>query len=168
MAKVFAYWECSVTLVDQGAQSSTRTYRLRDAQADDASVTASTLLGYIEALTRCEVTAFRVSQVWVEDSIALPTDAQLEDNVVLTVDIASNPLKRATLSLPAPQDAIFVGATGPNNNVVDLTNADVLAFVDAFKSAGVASISDGEDVGQVLDGVRVHRRSGRSRSRRIG
>lgn len=84
----------------------------------------------------------------------LPADANVKEIVSLTLDITepNEPQKYATVSLPAPSDDIFAGATGPNLNIVDISNADVLAFVQELIDNCL--VSDGEEVVALVSGVR--------------
>lgn len=171
MAKVYSQWNVTISFIDQGQQQISKTYQVRADNAAliaDVETTVSNLVSDLEAVTTAEVTGFTISKVFVEDSITVPTAAQNENTAQITVDIDGNPLKKALITIPAPAPAIFVAATGPNNNIVDATNTDVSNLVDNFRAGGTVFISDGEDANVIVGGVRVHRRSGRSRTRRIG
>lgn len=171
MAKVFVGWKVSINFLDQGQQQVTKSYDLRNGAADlvaDVETAASNLIGDIEAVTTAEITGFSLSKVFAEDAVAVPTTAQNENTAQLSVNIDGNPLKRAIITIPAPDEAIFVATSGPNNNIVNATNAAVVDLVDNFRTGGTVTISDGEDADLLIGGVRVHRRSGRSRQRRIG
>jgi len=172
MAKIFTQWELRVDFVDQGRNTTSRTYGLDFGDADlvaDVEAAASNVVAALGNISNCFVTGFSIRKVYADDNVIVPTNAQVENTGVVSVDIDGNPLKKATLSIPGVSPSVFVDTvSGPNNNIMNLVNADLVTFVDLFKTTGVATLSDGEYANAIVDGVRVHRRSGKSRSRRFG
>lgn len=73
-------------------------------------------------------------------------DSEVRDEAVLIGAIAAD--KFAATVIPAPVDGVWLA--GSNGNVVDLTDADVLAYFENFDDTGVIEISDGEKFDSAL------------------
>jgi hypothetical protein len=67
------------------------------------------------------------------------------EEVAVTVGLDVGGGKKATITIPSPADAIFVGNSG-NTDDVDTADTALIAFVDQFINDGSAlgAISDGE------------------------
>lgn len=148
MAFVSLGFRASFTLIDVGNDPTVKTYELRAASAAVAQTAAEDILPILEAVTNSKVGTYTVSQVFAEDAFIPPVVAGARNSMqaLISVAIASNPLKTADLSIPAPVAAVFESTTGPNSDIVDSEAAIVIAYVDMFKAAGLAYISDGETV----------------------
>lgn len=159
MALVGTGYELSVTLADRGLNQVTKTYEMTATTAADAATDAATILAALNAVTDANIKGYRLSQVFAEDAFATPNDGEVENQALLIMRLDGDPFKKATHFIPAPVDAIFVGAQGPNYNVLDNTDALVTAYVALFQSGGEAYISDGETVDVLENGHRIHRQS---------
>lgn len=148
MALTAVGFELSVSLVDTGGEVSNKTYGVRGADYTEALANAAAFLVDLAAASLCVVTGYHLSTVFAEDAITLPTSAGARNSMqaVITVDIADNPLKHATIVIPGPVANVFVSTSGPNSDIVNAVHAIVTALVDNFKAAGSVFISDGEDV----------------------
>jgi hypothetical protein len=86
----------------------------------------------------------------------------VEEKAVLTLQLETAG-KKATFTIPAPKDTLFVAASGPNYNVVDGADSAIVALVGDFLTTGGSFyISDGEtvaDTGGFIKGRRTHRAS---------
>lgn len=164
MALTAVGFEVEVSLLDSGNDVTKKTYQLRGATIADAVTNAGTFVAALVATSDAKVASYRVAQVWAEDALtAFANDTVRNSNqAVITVSIADNPLKKATIVIPAPKNAVFTAASGEGSDIVLPTAAIVLGLVDQFKSTGSVFISDGEDVDAVpnIKGVRrtVYRR----------
>lgn len=140
-------WEMTVTYADSGNNYAPRTYSADYATfADfDAFLSGSTaLLTQIELLTDCEVVKVERKLVEFEESITLPTNVQVENQGFFSGKVDGDPTQSATLSLPALKNTFYVATTGKGNNVVNVSNATVAAFLNQFDPAGNWTISDGQ------------------------
>lgn len=88
----------------------------------------------------------------------LPASADIHEEAALQMDItpAGEATKLATQRIPAPSAGIFQGTSGPSLDIVDVTDADLVAYVNAL--ATHVLISDGEAINGVLSGVRRTKR----------
>jgi len=74
--------------------------------------------------------------------------------------IAGNPTKFATINIPAPKPGLFVAPSGKSANIVDITDAALVAYAAIYTSTSdTATISDGEYISVLVTGKRVHRGS---------
>lgn len=104
-----------------------------------------------EAISDAEIVAYSVAERFVEAAIVLPpAGTQIENLAVISGKIFEHPEKSATLTVPAPKDAIFVGASGDNYDIVDLDDAAVATYLDFFRNGTAATpqlyVSDGEEL----------------------
>lgn len=152
-----------MTLVDNGGNETTKTFQLRE--ATDFELAHSAMLSIVTALTaltNAKVKTWGTTRVMAEEALVLPASGvQIEDQALLTVTIDGKPNKSATLTVPAPIPAVFVDTSGEGANVVNTAWATLNTYVNCFKSTGQAFISDGEDVGALFKGRRIHRKSRR-------
>lgn len=148
MALTATGFELTVSLIDTGGEIANKTYGVRGADYDEATTNAAAFLTDLAAASLCVVTGYRLSTVFANDALVLPTSPAARNSMqaLITVDIADNPLKHATIVIPGPVADVFVATSGPNSDVVDATQGEVTDLVDNFKAAGTVFISDGEDV----------------------
>ena len=153
-------WYTRFELVDTGGKRTSRTYE-QSAPADDAAARAAALAlaTDLAAVTDCVISKYYSFQVFEETSFSLPSGAELEMQAVVSMTIDSEPFKSGMLTIPAPVDGIFVDSTGPNYDVVDTTDADLVAFMANWVTEDLYYISDGEQADSVLGGHRRHIKS---------
>lgn len=167
MALVHAKFVLNVKFIDVGRKQTSKEYQLVAADADEAATAAAALLSDIAGVTNLEILGYSINDVFVEDAVTIPTivSATRKNILRLVVQLADRPLDTAVLEIPGPLDTLFVGAPGTTNyNVVDITDALLLAYTDNFRDGATptASISDGEfmaNTGGHIRGFRVHKSS---------
>ena len=166
----------NVQVADAAGNVTTRQYEVVGADIATAKTNAATLVSALDAVTDGLIIGYSVGEQFYEDTDTYgAAGSEVENLAVLSVELESEK-KKATLTIPAPIDAIFVDTTGPNRNVVDLTNANLITFMNNFTDEtgytapgpdAIALISDGEkiapdntnDVPKMLKGRRGHRAS---------
>jgi hypothetical protein len=137
---------------------------------------AQALVADIQAISDAGVLAFGIDLVFAPTAPTSPqSGSEIEDTAAISLPlivVSPNALSPfGMLNIPAPKIGIFTGTSGYNRNVVDLGDADLLSVVAHFQAEGDCSMSDGQLVQSSLSegrGFRVHRRSKRSRGRRVG
>lgn len=167
------FW-LEVVFADNGGNQTSRTYQMSSPDYTTAVAEAAAVIALIEAVTNAEVAGWNLAERYVETALSLPgSGVQVEDTALVNVRLETG-LKTATTSIPAPKAGIFMGATEEAADVVDTGDTDLLAFLNEFKAranGGSLYISDGENMKNttpVISGRRVHRRSHRRRSVRVG
>jgi len=167
------FW-LEVVFADNGGNQTARTYQMSSPDYDTAIAEAATMLGYIGNVTNAAIAAYYLSERFVETALSLPgSGVQVEDTALVNLRLETG-LKTATVSIPAPKATIFAASTEEGADTVDPLDADLGFFVNEFKSranGGSLYISDGENIkntAPIIGGRRVHRRSHRRRSVRIG
>jgi hypothetical protein len=170
MALAAAYWRVAMTFVDRGGNTATIHSRLVETDdAGDASVpladAAAIVAGY-QAASDAVIKNYQVEKVFIDTSFALPTAAssEVEMRALISDTIYQHPEKTGSILVPGPKDTIFVGATGPDANRVDVADSIVVTLVNFYKFGGTnkALLSDGESwSGNVARGRKVHRHSSR-------
>jgi len=151
-----------VTLIDNGSNTTTKSFKLTSSTAADAATDIAAIVAAMVNVTDAVVVSYGSTAVYVNDSVALPASGiQIEDQALITVSIVDHPTKSGTITIPAPKPEIFVATSGENANVVDLEDAAVEAYIGLFQADGEAYISDGEIADLAKKGRRVHRGSRR-------
>lgn len=160
MALVAGAWVMSYSLLDSGNDVTTQTRRLQAANAADAATAAAAYITALKLVTDSKVVDYTVGQQYIENALVGFDDATVRNSMqaVLTASILDQPLKKATVNIPAPKIGLFTAVTGEGSDVVD-TSAGGLAqtFLEQFWDGGSVFISDGEKLDPVtnLKGARV-------------
>lgn len=94
------------------------------------------------------------------------SDGERENKIKWTWQV-ENPLKGPTTTTPAPVEGVLLALSGPNNNILDLTDAAVLAW-ETLYTDGTVLLSDGETVTDLTKGIRIHHASRKQRGSRRG
>lgn len=166
MALVHKGYFGNVTVVDSGGNKSTLRYDLVAADIDTADADMLTIISRLNAITDGVVTGYSVGRSYGEDaSFFAPEGVHIEDVALISARLAAVGEKYTQLRIPAPSIGIFQQATGKKSNVIDATDADLVAYLNTFvATTGLATTSDGENLlspgtaGNV-DGKRIHRGS---------
>lgn len=162
MALVAQFWELVVQFADTGDDRVTRTYRLNEAAYADAAADGAALVAAVAAMTDCVVSGYRLAQVFIENALVLPANAQNENQALFSGKITGDPLDSATASVPGVKGSLMTGATGKANNIVNMSNVTVQAFRDIFTLTGTATLSDGETWdAPTVSGKRRHTKNNR-------
>jgi len=164
MAITSVGWELTVTLVDSsGVNTANKQYDLVAADGTAAAAAAADVLAALAGVSDAAVKGYTIGERFAETgTFTLPTDAEIENQALLVGRLDGNPFKKWSTTIPAPKIGIFVSSTGANRNVVDLTDAAVVAYRALFQSPGnVATVSDGETLDVFESGKRIHRHSSR-------
>lgn len=150
------FW-LSVTLVDNQGDSSTLEYELRSADYATATTDTATILAALNGVTNSNVSGYILSYRAVDDAFVIPVgsaDNSIRARVVSKLTAGN---KKATFEIPAPVDEIFTASSGDAANEVNITDILITPYANLFKTTGVAFISDGESLDQMLVGRRVAR-----------
>lgn len=165
MALVSDGFYLTVTLMDSGLNTSTLNFDLVAADHATAVTDSATVIAALSAVTQAEIKAYSISNRFYEDNISVPiAGIQIENQALVVVQLASSPLKKASIRIPAPSPDIFLALTGEGSNTVDVLNAELVDYVDIWQeTGGIATLSDGEAINDglaaILRGRRVHRAS---------
>lgn len=149
-----------IELVDNGGDVETKSYDLTSADAaaaaTDIAAIATALLGVSDMVLRKRY----FYELFVNDAFAYPASGvEKQNKALIALSIVDQPTKTATVTIPAPKPAIFVGSSGPQAEIVDGADAAVIAYVALFENGGKATVSDGETAEGFIEGHRIHRAS---------
>jgi hypothetical protein len=149
-------WWTSITLGGIDDSTQTRRYNLVAADAAAAETAADSIRAKLLAISAGVLVSYKIEHVYVNDAYVRGTDTDGEggEQAVVSGKIDDQPLESWSLNIPFPKIGIFLATVGKNRNVVDIGDTDLLAFVNAFGSAGDAYLSDGEHVGTIEQGRR--------------
>lgn len=163
MAWAAGMFGVTVSYIDTGSNVVTREYMMDDTvtTSAEAGVAALAIIADIVPITDAALPQYRVFQVFYEDALTLPANAQVENQASMTVQLDAVGNKKGNINVPAPKTAIFIGSSGPQNNIINMAANLVTNFLANFLSAGAFTTSDGEKITRGLDGKRVHKRSTR-------
>lgn len=141
-------FEVTITFRDSGLDITRKTYELRGATMADALANAAAFVPVIAAASDAAVDGYQVSEVFAESAPAAIADDTVRNSnqAVISVQLATSPLKRGTIVVPAPKNALFTAVTGVGSDVIANNAALVTGLVSEFNSTGNVYISDGEDV----------------------
>lgn len=150
MALVFSHFEAEVSLVESSGKSVPRFFHADpDVITDYASFVTNwaASLSKINAVTDSEIGSYTLKAVWVEDALVLPTDAENNDQALLSAKIDGDPLDSATMSIPAATIDVFVSPTGGGRDIVDTAPGSIAyIYAQMFDASGPWLISDGERI----------------------
>jgi len=151
-------FEVEVSFQDNGAEIVSRRYGVVSGTTYADLLTAlPATVATIAAMSDCLLRSYAVRSIWTNDTITLPASGvQNEDQALITAKINGDPLKSAILSIPGAKPGIFVGTSGENANIVDMTDSAVEAFIGLFLSGGLLTVSDGEEI--ITQGAKGKRR----------
>lgn len=161
MAFVPGRWFTVINMVDNGGDQASKRFELNAADSAAATVVQTALLAAWNNVTDMKVVSYYTYQEEVSDVEAYPVSGVERENVaLLSFDVRDAPNKKATLGIPAPKPAIFVASSGEGAEIVDTANAAVIALRDLFISDPPSVyLSDGESMGTLVKGKRIHRRN---------
>ncbi len=162
MAIVQVGFRVRISFMDGGGQITTRSYESDAALYADAVTDAAALIAAVNPLTDATLTGYGIETVFAEDALSgFPAaTVQNENQALLVYQMEGLPLHRATQSIPAPAIGIFAGVTGPNSNILDTADADIITWRSLFQNGNGFFLSDGE-YAEILEGG--HRRHVRNR-----
>jgi hypothetical protein len=151
----------TVQMIDRNEDPTSKEYELDVADYAEALGAALEVIGDLPLVSDCEIVGYHVGQRFVENAIVVPTVGEAQTKARLIIRLAGGN-KKATIDIPAPKETIFMALTGKANKVVNVTNTDVLDFLQNFEAAGTAFISDGEKMAAagLLEGRKVSVASG--------
>lgn len=169
-------WKATVKVVDE-AGNMARLYP--DVQGADYATALTNLQSFItelDPLTDGLIIGYDLASVYQEDTSLYGASGSEVENIAEIVCPLETAGKYHTFRIPAPSIGIFVDTSGPDKNVVDVTDADVLAFVSLHTNKtgygtpgadAIVLVSDGEkvkpdntnDKPYVKAGKRIHRAS---------
>jgi len=161
MAFVSSGFEMVLTLIDTGANTSTKRFDLTSADYTEALADAVEIRTRILAATDANVSGYMVCEKFYDDAFSLPLGGvEIENQAMFVYQLDGDPRKKATFFLPAPKSGVFVSTTGKNRNVVNTTATIVTDIRTIFDNVtGMATISDGETALLIESGKRIHKRS---------
>lgn len=161
MALVSTGYRLTVNIYDHGGNVSTLAWRYRSATtADFASALsgAVALIADLVTVTNGVIGGYNVTEVFEEDSFALPADGVENENKASITYSISGTSKKGNLKIPAPigsgANNIF-GITGAAANQVNLSATNLIAYTDNFRVVNQFEVSDGEALDVLLVGKRV-------------
>jgi len=167
MALVLLKYQLTVNFMETSGETVTRTYEADVAEfatfADFITEINTPVTGFLPqliALSDSVVSSYIPAPVYVEDALTLPAAAENQNQALISAKIVGDPTASATLSIPAPKDALFTSATGAGYNVVLTSYAPLAAWLSNFADAAPWTLSDGEHIVlATLKGKRRHVKS---------
>lgn len=165
MAFIDKGWHLDITVIDSGANITTRRFDLVT-NDDDGDLTAviadvqTVMTAYVAAMDGV-VTKQTLAKDSVEDSVILPTtNINVEENLQVSAKIFGTPNKTAVFEIPTPKIGMFQQTSGPGRNQPNFASGPLPAIVNLYVDGGQLHISDGETItAQAIKGKRVHHKS---------
>lgn len=146
MAFVTAGYRATVTLMDTAGDKTILTYDLNSATIVAANIDLAALIGSLGVLSNGTIVSYSMQEIYLNDAVVYPAAAEIENEAFFSGQIVGRPNRSGNFRIPAPVDAMFVGATGPNYNVVDMTYAPLITYMGYFDATGPVKVSDGEQL----------------------
>lgn len=161
MALVLLGYELVLSIADSGDNRTNRTFTLLSADATEAAADSATIMARYQAAGDGVIVGYSINEKHVENALALPASAEIENQAFFSGHIVGDPTDSANFSIPAPKASIFTAAVGKGRNIVNMSAAPVVDYVNIFAGAGaLASISDGEQLdAPTVSGKRRHVKS---------
>jgi len=155
MALVSGGYELSVVLKDTGGNTTNMKYDLTAVTAAAAETDALAIIAVLNPITDATIVGYRVSHKFVEDDFSYPAAAEVEKKASIVSLIDGESVKTCNVKIPAPNVGIFMGTSGEAFNIVDVADVALGSYLAVFQTAGEATISDGEVMGDPLRGKRI-------------
>lgn len=150
MALVTSGFRVTYTITDEDLNETTRTYQLRASTYANVVAALATVSTVLASLTAGVISKYEITETFVENAfVASTNDMPVSEVVSVTTLIAGAGGKKANYTIPMPIDTIMSG------NALDTADTLFNDFHDIFRAAGQVYISDGEDAGEPVKGVRV-------------
>jgi len=147
-------WEYSLKLAGNGNKT-TKKYVLQGADYATARANADAVKSALGAVTGAVIQDDRLTEVNQISSNFATAGVQVENIASLAIKTVGD--KNAVAFIPAPVDTIFSGASGDLSNIIDITDADLVAYFNALSANTL--LSDGEIPNVLVGGKRIHRKS---------
>lgn len=155
MALVTDGYSLTIVLKDTGNNSTTMGFELTAVTAAAAETDALAIIAVLNPVTDATIVSYRVSHGFIEDNFSFPAAAEIEKKASIVALIDGESVKTCTIKIPAPNVGIFQGTDGKAFNLVDIADTALLSYLLVFQTAGEATISDGEVMGDPLHGKRI-------------
>jgi hypothetical protein len=162
-----------VVYVDNHARVSTKDYPVPVAVWDPATDLLAALVTIRDALvtqinlnTKALVLNAFISIKQTDDTLTVPAaDCHVNEVASLVTVLDGGENKKTTIQIPAPVDAMFVGSSGKNLDIVDVEDTNLNTFLDLFQATGGShTVSDGEYLDDAtfpaVSGRRIFRKTG--------
>lgn len=153
MALVLTKYRLTVNFTETSGKAVRRQYEAPEADFADFDAFAAAVntpvtgfLAQLAPLTDSEISSTLLEAVYVEDALVLPAAAENQSEAFLSFKIDGDPTDSGNLSIPAASASIFVSATGPGHDIVDVTDAALVSWLANFAPAGEFTVSDGEGI----------------------
>lgn len=141
-------WKAHVTLIGAKLPQTVMSYDLNvdeggliSDQFNEANTALTNIVTALEAVTTGNVIRASLSYDQTQSGVLGAGDVTDEAAVSVYLNGAGELAKLHTLRIPAPEAALF---TAGDPNKVDITNADLIAYVGALQA--YAFVSDGETI----------------------
>lgn len=145
--------------IDSGYDTFSQTYPLTATTDADAETEALTVVTDWLAMSDAQLLRYHWYQDIVEQTVAPTAGSQVENQALLSYAVVGEPLRRATVSIPAPKITLFSAPTGPGSNIIDTGDSLITTFNGLFLAGGELTFKDGNIAESLIEGKRIHRRS---------
>lgn len=163
MALVVQRYETKVTLVDSKGKRTTRTFQMNSANIQTAETQALSIVQRLGIVSRCAIEQYWVGKVFTNNAFALPTNADIENQLTISAPILGNAKKRADISIPAPDVSNFQSPSGEGYNKPNFAATYLDLFLTMFTTGQQCLIADGENIVKTdLKGKRIHKTTNKS------
>jgi hypothetical protein len=150
MALISVGWRLTVEVADNGGKPyGSRVYDLVDTDPTTVAAVATSIMGKLNAVTDSNIAGYTLGERFVEDALTLPASGvQNENQAIITCPVVGRPDKSATVTIPAANIGVFTNTSGKGANIVDMSDAALLAYLGIFDptAGNEAYISDGEQL----------------------
>lgn len=158
----FDGWYIGLSLMDNQGDITNIEYETVATSEAEAQVILDGIYAAFVLLSQSMIVGTTISKRLVESAPAYNAGADNSTKARTTV-LLSGGTKKATFTIPAPVEGLFTAPSGPNNNVVDVTNTnllDLMAWFGDQAPGNGALISDGETIDSPIAGRRVSVKKG--------
>lgn len=152
MALTSRGWELSVSLMDRGASTATKQYRLRATDAETARADAAIIVAALDGVTNSVIISYRVTEVFMEYKFEYP------ESTIRNVTKASLSFRvgyrKINDRIPSPVNDIFQAPIGQASNIVKIKSPELVAYAAIFGEGGQAYISKHKQDATLVSGKR--------------
>ncbi len=151
-------WQYNITLVDNGGNRLVKRYNLVAADYATAASDAAAILAALQNVTNCAIAKTTLQEV-TSYTYTLPVDGvQKENQAAISASLVAKD-QSFVFYIPAPIIDIFIAQDGEGADIVDTSDALLVAYFNELSAKTL--VSDGDALDKMISGKRIHKASKR-------
>jgi|GEM_PF-6180509 len=131
-------FELSVSLIDTGGKTTSKSYNLRATDYEDVQRDSDTIINKLDEVTDAIIVSYKISEVFYRRESQYP-EGYVRNTSRAQINCTASPSnKKISLEIPAPKAELYLGQHGASARIIDITNEKLIAYTDIFREDGLA------------------------------